>query len=372
MAQRDYYEILGVDKEASDDTIKRAYRKLALQYHPDHNPGDSSAEIKFREAAEAYEVLRDPQQRARYDKFGHAGLGGTGGFQSNEDIFAHFSDIFGGIFGGFTMGGGSRGSRAQAGHDLRYNLTITFEQAARGDEVLLNIPRNVTCDECDGKGAAQGTERETCHRCGGSGQMVQSQGFFQFAVTCPSCNGEGFTIPHPCPKCKGKGLLQTIQELSVRVPAGVDTGTRLRLRNEGEAGSYGGPSGDLYVFITVEESKHFTRQGQDLLLVQDISFPQAAMGAKITVEGLNGSLDVQIPKGTQTGHVFRIPDEGLPFVGQSRVGNLLVEVRVVVPTKLSHRQEELLREFEEAAADSPIEKLKNAGKRLKKAVGLDD
>lgn len=222
MAQRDYYEVLGVARDASEDEIKRAYRKMALQNHPDHNPDNPEAEQRFKEAAEAYEVLRDPERRARYDQFGHAGVGNNGdfgGFGSAEDIFAHFGDIFGDMFG-FSMGGGTRrgGPRPTAGADLRYNLNITFAQAARGAEITLNIPRMVTCGECHGSGAAPGTSRETCRQCGGSGQVRNSQGFFQFVVPCPTCHGEGYTISKPCPKCRGKGQVQETRELSVRIP----------------------------------------------------------------------------------------------------------------------------------------------------------
>ena len=316
MAQRDYYEVLGVARDASEDEIKRAYRKMALQNHPDHNPDNPEAEQRFKEAAEAYEVLRDPERRARYDQFGHAGVGNNGdfgGFGSAEDIFAHFGDIFGDMFG-FSMGGGTRrgGPRPTAGADLRYNLNITFAQAARGAEITLNIPRMTTCGECHGSGAAPGTSRETCRQCGGSGQVRNSQGFFQFVVPCPTCHGEGYTISKPCPKCRGKGQVQETRELSVRIPAGVDTGTRLRLRNEGEAGTNGGPNGDL---------------------------------------------ELKIAKGTQSGTVLRLPGKGLPYLNQKRNGDLLVEILVKTPTNLSARQEELLREFESSAEESIGDKI---------------
>ncbi len=376
MTQRDYYEVLEVKRTADADEIKRAYRKMALKYHPDHNPDDAEAEARFKEAAEAYEVLRDPERRARYDQYGHAGVKGNGnpfgGFSSNEDIFAHFGDIFGDIFG-FGAGGGSRGggSRPQAGADLRYNLSISFEQAARGAEISLSIPRQVTCKECDGSGAAKGSTRETCRHCNGTGQVRHTQGFFQFAVTCPHCKGEGTTVSRPCPKCKGAGTVRETQELSVRVPAGVDTGTRLRLRNEGEAGVHGGPNGDLYVFLTVEESRDFRREGQDLIVTREISFPQAALGVKIEVTGLDGPLEVKIPRGTQNNAIFRLSGEGLPYVGQKRKGDLLVEVRVVTPVRLSSRQEELLREFEKVGEEKPLSKVKKAAKRLGKVIGME-
>lgn len=374
MAQRDYYDILGVDRAASEDEIKRAYRKLALKYHPDHNPDNPEAEVQFKEAAEAYEVLRNQEQRARYDKFGHAGVSGNNNFnfQSTEDIFAHFGDIFGDIFG-FSAGGGGRrrGPRPEAGADLRYNLTIDFEDAARGTEETLSIPRRAVCEDCEGSGAAEGSKPENCRQCGGAGQVRHSQGFFQFAVTCPACKGEGVTIEKPCPRCKGKGSVQQTQELSVRIPAGVDTGTRLRLRHEGEPGIHGGPHGDLYVFITVSESTKFRRQGQDLLVTREITFPQAALGVKLSVEGLNDTLEVNIPAGTQNDAVFRMKEQGLPFIGQKRVGDLLVEIKVVTPTNLSTKQQELLREFERAGEDRPMEKIKKVARKLGQAMGME-
>lgn len=373
MAQRDYYEVLGVTRETSDEEIKRAYRQMALKYHPDRNPDDPDAEQRFKEAAEAYEVLRDPERRSRYDRFGHAGATGDfGGFASADDVFAHFGDIFGDIFG-FSMGGGSRNRapRARPGADLRYDLSITFMQAAKGSDISLSIPRRTVCPDCDGTGAAKGTERETCSQCKGSGQVRHNQGFFQFAVPCPACQGAGFTIEHPCPRCKRTGVIQETRDLSVRVPAGVDTGTRLRLRNEGEAGSNGGPPGDLYVFISVEADKRFSRQGQDLVTTCEITFPQAALGHKVEVAGLDGPVEVHIPSGTQTETVFRIQGQGLPYLGQKRVGDLLVQVKVLTPTKLSKRQEELLREFELASEDKPLEKIKKAARKIGRAMGMD-
>lgn len=375
MAQRDYYEVLGVARNASDDDIKRAYRKQALKNHPDHNPDDPEAEQRFKEAAEAYEVLRDPEQRSRYDQYGHAGVNGNGfgGFSSTEDIFAHFGDLFGDVFG-FSMGGGrgrSRGPRPEAGADLRYNLSVSFMQAAKGAEISLSIPRRTGCPECKGSGAAKGTSSETCAHCNGMGQVRHTQGFFQFAVPCPICKGEGRIIAHPCPRCKGDTFIQEVRDLSVRVPAGVDTGTRLRLRNEGEAGKNGGPMGDLYVFITVEEDKNFIRQGQDIIVTRDVTFPQAALGLKIEVPGLDGPVEVQVPKGTQSETVFRIQGKGLPYLGQKRVGDLLVKIRVLTPTKLSGKQEELLRQFEQAGEDKPLEKIKKAARKISKAMGMD-
>ncbi|MDD6182050.1 MAG: molecular chaperone DnaJ [Desulfovibrionaceae bacterium] len=373
MSERDYYEVLGVSRTASEDEIKRAYRKQAMKYHPDRNPDNPEAEQKFKEAAAAYDVLRDPQKRARYDQFGPEGVNGSGAnFGSAEDVFAHFSDLFGDFFG-FNMAGGAQGTRAQAGADLRYNLSITFEQAATGDEVRLKLPKHVSCDECGGSGAAKGTKPETCRQCGGSGQVRRSQGFFQIAVPCPACHGTGQIIAKPCPKCKSRGIVTETKELSVRIPAGVDTGTRLRVRGEGDPGIHGGPAGDLYVVINVEDSKVFERQGQDLVLHQEISFAQAALGCRLEVPGLNDPLPLEVPKGVQSGKVLRLRGEGMPYLGRKERGDLLVEIIVRTPTSLTERQIELLKEFDEISreqASSLGSKLKNAAKKLKEDLGL--
>lgn len=376
MSQRDFYEVLGVSRSASEDEIKRAYRKLALQFHPDRNPDDKAAEEKFKEAAEAYDVLRDEEKRARYDRFGHAGVGnGNGygqGFSSTEDIFAHFSDIFGDLFGfAGAAGGRSRGPRAQAGSDLRYNLNISFRQAAKGDEVTLRLPRRVPCSECEGSGAAPGTKPETCRHCNGAGQIRQTQGFFQIAMPCPVCRGEGQVIATPCPKCKGSGEQQEIKELQVRIPAGVDSGNRLRLRGEGEPGVHGGPPGDLYVVITVEEDKVFRRQGQDLIIKHEISFVQAALGDRVEVPSLDEPMTLEIPAGTQSGEVFRLVDKGLPYLGHGHMGDLLVEIKVVTPTSLTKKQEELLREFARLDEEKPLAKVKKMARKIGKAMGMD-
>lgn len=372
MSQTCYYEILEVNREASDDEIKKSYRRLAMKYHPDRNPDNPEAEQKFKDAAEAYDVLRDPEKRARYDRFGHAGVqngAGAGGFGNSEDIFSHFSDIFGDLFG---FGSGSMGGpRPMAGADLRYNLNISFNQAARGDEVLLKLPKRVVCTECSGTGAAPGTKPESCRHCNGTGQVRRSQGFFQVAMPCPICHGEGQIITKPCPKCKGEGITTETRELSVRIPAGVDNGTRLRVRGEGEPGVNGGPAGDLYVVINVEADKTFRRQGQDLVLSQQISFVQAALGHKLEVPSLDGPVSLEIPKGIQSGTVLRIAGKGMPYLGQNRSGDLLIEVKVLTPTRLSEKQEELLREFETLADEGPIDKVKNMAKKFGKAIGLD-
>ena len=371
MAQRDYYEVLGVARDASEDEIKKAYRKLAMKYHPDHNPGDKDAEQKFKEAAEAYDVLRDADKRARYDRFGHAGVqGGAGGFGSTDDIFAHFSDIFGDLFG-FSGAAAGHGPRPMAGADLRYNLEITFEQAATGTEIPLKLPRHDECPDCKGSGAAPGTRPETCPHCHGTGQVRRTQGFFQMAMPCPSCQGPGQFIAKPCPRCKGHGVVENIREIMVRIPAGVDTGTRLRVRGEGEAGVHGGPPGDLYVVLEVAPSKRYERQGQDLIYTCEISFVQAALGHKLEVPGLNGPLPLVIPKGIQSGTPLYIRGEGMPYPGRKQRGNLVVLVKVLTPTKLTERQEELLREFDHLTEDGPMEKVKKAAKKIGKAMGLD-
>jgi molecular chaperone DnaJ len=367
---RDYYDVLGVARDAEPEEIKKAYRQMALKFHPDRNPDDPEAESRFKEAAEAYDVLRDPEKRKRYDRFGHAGLGGPGGgapgFSSSEDIFSTFSDIFGEFFG-FSQARG-RGPRPGRGADLRYNMNVSFRDAAKGAEKTITIPKNVPCGHCSGTGAEPGTRPETCRQCGGSGQMIQSQGFFRVAVTCPICRGHGSLITSPCTKCRGQGMVEETRELSVRVPAGVDSGMRLRLRGEGEPGEHGGPPGDLYVVVYVEEDGTFRRQGQDLVYTAEIGFTQAALGANIEVPTLDNPESLHVQKGTQSGEVFRLKGLGLPHPGSSRRGDLLVEVKVRTPTRLSKRQEELLREFEQIEADKPMQKVKSFFKNARDKV----
>lgn len=371
MTIRDYYEVLSVSRTAGTEEIRLAYRKLAMRYHPDRNPGDADAEVKFREAAEAYEVLRDPEKRARYDRFGHAGVQGGGssaGFGSAEDIFAHFSDIFGDLFG---FGGAARGTRAQAGADLRYNLTITFAQAAHGDEISLNVPHHIQCPDCKGSGAAPGSKAETCRQCQGTGQMRRNQGFFQLAMPCQACGGTGRVILKPCPRCKAEGRVEDTHEIKVRIPAGVDTGTRLRVRGEGEAGVHGGPPGDLYVVLDVENDARWERHGQDLVFTQEVSFVQAALGCRVEVPGIDGPLGMDIPKGVQSGVLLRLAGQGLPWPGRQQRGDLLVAVKIITPTRLNARQEELLREFERISEETAFEKVKSAARKIGKVMGLD-
>jgi len=366
MAKRDYYEVLGVERTASEDELKRAYRKLAFQYHPDRNPDDPEAEQKFKDAAEAYDALRDPEKRRRYDAYGFDGLNGGGGFASSDDIFGAFSDIFGEVFG--FAGGARGGRRPQAGMDLRYNLNISFRQAAKGDDVTLKIPSNVPCEHCGGSGAEPGSDMSDCRQCRGTGHVQQAQGFFRISVTCPACHGRGKIITKFCTVCHGAGMTSQVRELKVRIPAGVDDGSRLRLRGEGEPGANGGPHGDLFVVISVEPDKTFERQGQNLILRRSITMVQAALGDKIEIPTLDDPITVDIPKGTQGGEIFQLRGLGMPHPGGGRRGDLLVEVRVETPVGLSAKQEELLREFAKLEEEKPLKKAKNFFKKAKEKV----
>jgi molecular chaperone DnaJ len=357
--KRDYYEVLGVSKNASDQELKAAYRKLALQYHPDRNPGDAPAEEKFKEAAEAYEVLRDPRKRQIYNQYGHQGLEGAGfsGFGGFEDIFSSFGDIFEDFFGFSTRGRGGR-SRSQRGADLRYDLTIGFMDAAFGVETNIEMDKHELCLQCEGNGVEPGTHAETCPQCRGAGQVGRNQGFFTIRTTCPQCRGAGQIIPNPCTKCSGSGQVMVHKTVSVKIPAGVDNGSRLRLANEGQAGTMGGPPGDLYVFIHVKPHELFKREENDIICQIPISFIQACLGDQITVPTLNGEKTLEIPKGTQFGDVFRFRGEGIPSLRTGRRGDQIVQVTVKTPTNISKKQEELLREF------ARLEETK-FGKRLK-------
>jgi len=352
MSKRDYYEVLGVTKTASEQEIKSAYRRLAVKYHPDKNPNDASAEEKFKEAAEAYGVLQDSEQRRRYDRFGHAGVStGAGAGSWGAPGFGGIEDILGDLFGfGDVFGGsrsGSRRSAAQRGADLRYDLEITLEEAANGMTAQLRIPRLEGCEACKGSGAAPGTQAESCQTCGGTGQVRYQQGFFSVARTCGTCRGAGQVIKAPCKECKGDGRVQKEKQMEVKIPAGVETGSRLRVQGEGEAGTQGGPAGDLYVVIHVEEHEEFERQGSNLYEAVPITFAQAALGADIMVKTLDGEEKLKIPLGTQTGTVFRLKGKGMPQLGGRGKGDLFVSVSVVTPTSLTREQRRLLEQLAE-------------------------
>jgi molecular chaperone DnaJ len=357
--KRDYYEILGVQRDATNDDLKASYRKLALKYHPDRNPGDKDAEDKFKEGAEAYEVLRNLEKRKLYDQFGHAGLEGSGfsGFGGFEDIFSSFGDIFEDVFG---FGGRRRSStRAQRGADLRYDLTLDFMEAAFGTETEINIEKMEICPACNGDQCEPGTSPETCRQCGGMGQITRNQGFFTVRSTCPVCRGGGQAIAHPCTKCRGSGQVGVAKKVSVKIPGGVDNGSRLRLTGEGEPGRLGGPQGDLYVFIYVKDHEFFQRHDNDIICSVPISFVQAALGAKIKVPTLNGDKKLQIPKSTQPGDVLHFRGEGIPSLRTGRRGDQIIQVEIKTPTHLSKRQEALLREFAELESSKFSKKLKN-------------
>ncbi len=351
MSKRDYYEILGINKTASDAEIKTAYRKLAIQHHPDKNPDNPTAEDKFKEAAEAYSVLSDSQKRAAYDRFGHQGVGASSGFggfdgagfTNIEDIFDMFG--FGDMFGG--SGGRTRRSSAQRGSDLRYDLEITLEEAANGKAETLHIPRLEKCVECEGKGAEKGTSPETCITCQGQGQVRYQQGFFSVMRTCSNCGGRGQIIKNPCKNCRGAGRIEKERTLEIKIPAGVETGSRLRVNGEGEAGTGGGQSGDLFVVIHVAEHEEFERQGANLYSAVPVSFAQAALGAEIKVRTLDGEQDLKVPAGTQTGTVFRLKEQGMPILGGRGKGDLFVAVTLITPKHLTKEQRLLLEQLSE-------------------------
>ena len=359
MSKRDYYEVLDVSKNASEAEIKKAFKRLAMKYHPDRNPDNKEAEEKFKEAKEAYDVLTDAQKRAAYDQFGHAGVdpsaaaGGAGaGFGG-----ASFNDIFGDVFGDIFGGGGGRkggGQRVYRGADLRYNLELTLEEAVRGTSVNIRVPTQVECDECGGSGAKKGTSPVTCSTCGGHGQVRMQQGFFSLQQTCPRCHGNGSIIENPCGVCHGHGRIEKQKTLSVKVPAGVDNGDRIRLSGEGEAGEHGGPAGDLYVHVIVRPHDIFQRDGDDLFCEVPVSVVTASLGGELEIPTLDGRVNLKIPAESQSGKLFRLRGKGVKSVRGSQQGDLLCRISVETPVNLTKKQKELLREFETSMREDNV------------------
>jgi len=378
--KRDYYEVLGIDRNASDEDIKKAYRKLAKKYHPDVNPGNKEAEAKFKEINEAYEVLSDPQKKAQYDRFGHAGMdpnGGFGGFGGFGDFdFGGIGDIFETFFGGGGFGGRSARSRngPQKGADLRYSMEISFEEAAFGVEKEIKVSRMENCKTCGGTGSKPGTSPATCKHCNGTGQVQyrQSTPFGQFVniKTCDVCHGEGKIIVNPCVSCNGKGKVRNTVKVKMKIPAGIDDGQTISLRGEGEPGIRGGPTGDLFITIKVRPHPLFKRQGNDVLCDIPITFVQAALGAEIEVPTLDGKVKYNVPEGTQTGSVFRLRGKGIPYLRGTGRGDQYVKVNVEVPKKLNEKQKELLRQFAELSGDENHEQRKGFFDKMRGALGI--
>ena len=352
VSKADYYEVLGVSREATDQELKSAYRKQALKYHPDRNPGDHVAEEKFKEASEAYQVLTDANKRAAYDRYGHAGLGGPGAgpFAGGMDIGDIFGDLFGEMFNmaGGAQRGSQRGSRQKRGDDLRYDMAIKFEDSFFGMDAEIKIRRLETCKDCQGRGSATGRGPTTCPQCQGRGEIRYQQGFFSVARTCGACGGWGSVIGDPCQTCRGETRVSTERTLNVKVPAGVEHGTRIRCTGEGDAGRAGGPSGDLYVVLSVRSHDFFERNGQDLHCVVPISFPPAALGAEIEIAGIDGPVSLKIPEGTQGGKELRVRGRGVPYVNEKGRGDLIVQVLVQIPKKLSRTERELISKLAES------------------------
>ncbi len=355
MSKRDYYEVLGVSRACSEAELKAAFRKLAMQHHPDRNPGDGECEHKFKEINEAYDVLKDGDKRAAYDRFGHAafehgGMNGARGF--GADFGATFADIFEGIFGMSAPRGGARGHTRERGSDLRYNMEITLDEAFRGKTAQIRIPTSVPCEACSGSGAKAGTLPKTCSTCGGAGKIRHAQGFFTLERTCPACQGRGQVIDNPCKACGGAGRVTRERTLSVNIPAGVEDGTRIRLAGEGEAGLRGGPPGDLYIFLSLAQHPFFQREGADLYCRVPISMVSAALGGDFEVPAVDGSkARVKVPPGTHTGRRFRLSGKGMPVLRSKHMGDMYVQVVVETPQNLSKRQRELLAEFEKLSSD---------------------
>lgn len=366
--KRDYYEVLGVEKNASEAEIKKAYRKLAQKFHPDRNPGNKQAEERFKEISEAYQLLSDSEKRAQYDRFGHMGQQFTG-FEGGG--FRHADDIFDFFFGGDVFGR-TRERRQPAavhGNDLRYDLRIILGEAAAGTEKRIKVPRLDTCGECGGSGAKSGTSRKTCGACGGTGQLRQSQGFFSISRSCHVCRGEGSILENPCRRCGGDGRVRVDRELEVKIPPGVETGSRLKLRGEGEAGVRGGSRGDLYVVIEVTPHPIFERQGNDIVCEVPISFPQAALGAVIEVPTLNGRAKIKVVPGTQSGKIYRLRDHGIPSIHSYGRGDQLVRVIVETPVQLNARQRTLLEEFATVSGDNVYPQRRNFFEKIKNVLG---
>jgi molecular chaperone DnaJ len=372
MAKRDYYEVLGLPRDASDRDISKAYRKLAVQFHPDSNPGDDEASLKFKEAAEAYEVLSDREKRSLYDRYGHAGVDGAGThFRSAEDIFAAFSEIFGGgIFGDF-FGRGS-GHRSSRGADLRVDVKLTLEEAAQGTNKLIRLERSAKCGTCGGSGSEPGSSPQRCQQCGGHGRIVQSAGILSVQTTCPVCRGAGQIVVHPCSQCRGKGTKSNIVELDVNIPAGVDEGMRVRLAGEGQPSLNGGPSGDCYCFISIRPHKIFHRDGGNLVLQMPITYTQAALGADIEVPTLDGRHALKIPRGTQSGAVFKINGKGMPHPQGGRTGDLLVQTFIETPRRLTPEQERILRQLAESENTTVLPERKNFLEKIKEYFASSD
>ena len=346
MSKRDYYEILGVERDVSEKDLKKAYRRVAMKFHPDRNPDDADAEDKFKEASEAYEILSDAQKRGAYDQYGHAGVDPQSGMGGGAGGFGNFSDIFGDVFGDI-FGGGGRGRGGPArGSDLRYTLELDLEEAVRGTTVKIRVPTLVACDPCHGSGAKSGSKPTSCATCGGIGQVRMQQGFFSVQQTCPNCRGKGSVIADPCSACHGQGRTEETKTLSVKVPPGVDTGDRIRLGGEGEAGDAGGPSGDLYVQVSVREHEIFQRDGRNLYCEVPVGFVESALGGELDVPTLDGRVKLKVPAETQTGKLFRLRGKGVAPVRGGAAGDLLCRVVVETPINLTLKQKELLREFQ--------------------------
>ena len=375
MAKADFYETLGVSREADEKALKSAYRKLAMQFHPDRNPDNADAEAKFKEVNEAYETLKDPQKRAAYDRFGHAAFenGGMGGGGGGFGAAGGFSDIFEDIFGEMMGGGRARRGGRERGADLRYNMEITLEEAYEGKTAQIHVPSSMTCEVCNGSGSKPGSDPVTCSTCGGAGRVRAASGFFSIERTCPTCNGRGQTIEDPCTNCHGQGRVTQERALSVSIPAGIEDGTRIRLSGEGEAGFRGSPAGDLYIFISVKPHEFFQRDGADLYCKVPISMTKAALGGHFEVATMDGAYTrVKVPDGTQSGRQFRLKGKGMPVLRQAAMGDLYIQIVVETPQNLSKRQRELLEEFDEISAHENSPQSTGFFSRMKEFFGGGD